>query len=254
MSNVLHDHVVGSVDGAEIKLADVLLKLKSEAPELIGQTVSTVFVRGEAARRGIAIGDADLQQAADDFRAAHGLHSAATTQAWLGSMLLSEDEFESMLEDELLHRRLKQALIDDAQVEQLFAEHMLDFETIDLAMIVVGDAELAGELHAQITGGEADIMSLVLRYSIDPISSRTAGYLAAVGRGMLAEAVEMKVFGEPEGALVGPFEADGHHHIVRVLRRHRAQLDDATREHCRDLAFANWLNAKLAESSPTLDL
>lgn len=254
MNKALHDVVVGKVDDAELKLGDLLLRLKSEAPEIVERAVSATLVRREAARRAIVVGDTELQHAADDFRQRRGLHGATDTQEWLRLSSLSEEEFETMLEDELLGQRLKQTLIDDHQAEQLFAEHLLDFETLDLAMIVVGDAGLANELHAQIAGGEADFMTLALRHSIDPVSRKNAGYLAGVGRGMLAEAVEMKVFGEPEGTLVGPFEADGQYFIVRVLRRRRAELDDATREHCRDLGFNNWLAAKLAEAGPTLDL
>lgn len=254
MNKALQDVVIGRVDGSELKLGDLLLRLKTEAPEIVEQTVAAALVRNEAARQGIAIGDAELQQAADDFRQRHGLYDAADTREWLEETLLSADEFETMLEDQLLGRRLKQTLIDDRAAEQVFAEHLLDFETLDLAMIVVGEPELAAELHAQIVGGEADMMTLVLRYSIDPVSSKNAGYLAGVGRGMLAEGVEMKVFGEAEGSLVGPFEDDGHYFIVRVLRRRRAQLDDATREHCRDLAFANWLDGKLAAAAPAVDL
>jgi parvulin-like peptidyl-prolyl isomerase len=254
MNKALQGVVVGKVDGAEVKLGDLLRRLKSDAPGIVEQTVSATLVRNEAAQRGIVVDDAALQQAADDFRQSHGLHGAVDTQEWLKRSRLDAEEFEAMVEDVLLSRRLKQTLIDDRQAEQLFAEHLLDFETLDLAMIVVGDAELANELHAQIVGGEADFMSLALRHSIDPVSSKTAGYLAGIGRGVLAEAVEMKVFGEPEGSLISPFEADGQYFIVRVLRRRRAQLDEATREHCRDLAFTDWLAGRLVEATPVLDL
>ena|GEM_PF-6122584 len=98
-----------------------------------------------------------------------------------------------------------------------FAENMLLFEQVKLAMIVVNDQGLAEEIKLQIDEGEAEFADLASRYSTDPATRDKGGYAGKVARNDLPDAVEVLVFEEGAAGLIGPVEAQGGYYLVKIL-------------------------------------
>jgi hypothetical protein len=93
----------------EIDVSEVLEYLRVTghfAPAL--RSVIERTITAEAARAaGIRVSDAELQKAADAFRAGHGLHSAQDTRAWFSENGMTLNRFESFIETSLLIDKFK---------------------------------------------------------------------------------------------------------------------------------------------------
>ena len=115
----------------------------------LDEITDAAIIEQAAARRGITATDAELQAAADEFRAVHGLHKASTTLDWLASNGLTVDDWEQYLESCVLIAKVRDALFE-GQVEQYFAENRLAYEAAIVSRLVTKDEGVAEELRAQI--------------------------------------------------------------------------------------------------------
>src|SRR5215471_17698423 len=131
-------------------LDDVLRRARWRGQASILQEAEDAsFIRLEAGHRGLSVSSAELQTSADDFRRVHKLHDVVSTEQWLAANHLTQDDWEMMLEEDLLKRKLREALTA-WQVEKYFAENRLSFDCATISHIVVLDVEAAKELRAQI--------------------------------------------------------------------------------------------------------
>jgi putative peptide maturation system protein len=198
------------------------------------------LIRQAATRDGITVSDGELQQAADQFRAARELHGAEETRSWLAARYLSFAEWESMLEAEVIGRKLRGALTE-GEVERHFAVNRLAFDTAEVSQLVVRDEGVARELRAQIVEDGADFHALARQHSIDEATRKAGGYLGPVKRGALAAAAQAAVFGGREGEVVGPVKTDEGWKLIKVEALQPATLNEATREEIKSMLFHEWL-------------
>src|SRR6185436_6064562 len=87
------------VNDEAISLAAVL-RLAKLAGQLkfMQNATDAALIRQTAEQRGITASDDELQQAADEFRLARGLHDVDTLEAWLRARQLSFSDWEASLE------------------------------------------------------------------------------------------------------------------------------------------------------------
>ncbi len=192
---------------------------------------------------GIAIADEDLQRAADAFREARGLFEAAATMAWLEARGLTVDQFEKLVEEELLLERLKDRVVA-GRIESFFAENKVRFDAAELSHILVADEGTARELHAQVVEDGADLAGLARLHSTDRRTGPAGGYLGALRRKQVPAPLEAAVFGAKAGEVVGPLRSEDGWHLVRVHAVRRATLDEDTRATIREVLFREWLDAE----------
>lgn len=244
------------VNGEQLSLVDVLRLAKWQGQLAFLQAAADLaLIRQQAAQRGIEILGNELQQAADDFRIARGLHEAEAVEAWLSANHLTFADWELLLEDEVITRKLRDALTDH-QVEQHFAEHKLSFDAATISQIIVSDEGMAKELRAQSYEEGADFHHLARQYSIDLVTRPASGYVGMVKRQDLAAEASAAVFSAKAGRIVGPIKTDQGWHLIRVHTLHPATLDEATREQIKSLLFAEWLSeqrGKARISTPLLE-
>jgi putative peptide maturation system protein len=230
-----------------------IAKLKDQL-QFIEDAIEATLIRQNAASRGIGVSDEELQQAADTFRVARDLHDVEATKTWLEARNLSYEDWELLLEDQIIAHKLREALTA-SRVEQHFAEQRLSFDTATISRLVSKEEGIARELRAQIVDDAADFHALAREHSID--SSRLAGgYVGQVRRSDLGAVVEAAIFSAKPGKVIGPIKTDEGWELIKVESLNPAVLDDSLREAIKSLLFREWLNERRRNtriSIPLLD-
>src|SRR5213593_2858149 len=156
----LNEYVALEVNGEKISLYDVLVPAKGRGNlAFLVEAIDDAIIRQEAARHSLVVSDEELQLAADEFREAHELYDVETTNAWIAAKNLTFEDWESVIESNLLRYKLSE-VITAGRIEQYFAENKLTFDDAEISRLVVADEDVARELRAQITEDGADFHSL----------------------------------------------------------------------------------------------
>jgi putative peptide maturation system protein len=235
------------VNGEEIGLRDLLHGYKvRHGAQFLEEAIRHALIRQAAGSAPIR--DEDLQQAADDFRRQFGLYEAEPTHQWLASQGLSVQDFEERLAATILARRVRDQ-VSDGQVDSYFAANRAAMDQASVSRIVVAEEEVAAELLAQIAEEGADFAAVAREYSTDEATRQAGGFAGPASRASLGADAEALVFGSEAGQTVGPVKTDGGWAILRVETLRPAQLDEATREHIKDLLFGQWLQEQRAKAS-----
>jgi putative peptide maturation system protein len=238
------------VNGQEFGLDELLRPAQLTGRlQLITDAIDAALIHQAATSQAIAVSSEELQQAADDFRASKDLYDAQLTESWLAARGLTFEEWESLIESNLVKQKLREA-ITSGKVEQHFAENKLTFDSATISRLVLVDEDVARELRAQITEEGADFHSLARTYSIDDATRPAGGYAGELQRANMDAALEAAVFGAQPGKVVGPFKLDDGWHLIKIESLPAAKLDDALRETIKTKIFAQWLaeqrrNAKI---------
>lgn len=234
---------IGTVNGKEISAAEALRSMKlSNRLWALESSLEDMVVEDRAKQQGLSVTDEELQTAADDFRRQRGLHSAAETEKWLEQAGLSLEDFEQMLERQLLREKLKAQAIPDDAVERYFAENRQSFESAELSQFHVGTQGKAEELLAQIEDEGADFAELVAQHGTDEAARNSGGRVGQVNRKALSPEVEGVVYGARAGEVVGPVQTDQGWCLIKVWSLHQPSLDAGLTQRIREQLFREWLN------------
>src|SRR5262245_17521307 len=237
---------VASLPGVSLSLGQLLQTLHAQGRlrPLIVQALAGQLVQQQARQVGLSVTPEDLQAAADAFRRAHGLHTAAATRTWLDGQGLTVGDFEAGLEECLLAARLKHHQTA-AQADESFSARRTDFERLQVAQVLVGREDLARELASQVRDEGRGLEEVarehglpVARYLLfrKDLGGPLAGPLANAGA----------------GELVGPVATPEGFALAVVEERLPAELDGAARQAIQDELFDAWLAGRLNQA--TFDL
>ncbi|MFI6811481.1 TIGR04500 family putative peptide maturation system protein [Nonomuraea sp. NPDC050328] len=94
-----------SVDGGHLSLPEAMVLVRSLGRH--DEIVELCLVRAAVAADPEPLSDAELQEAADDFRRARGLHDRAAMLAWLEAMGLTPESFQDYIEEYGKRRRFR---------------------------------------------------------------------------------------------------------------------------------------------------
>lgn len=245
------------VNDEALSLGDLLRPAKLNGQlQFLENAIDAALIRQGAAAHGLEATADELQQAADDFRAERELYSLEATENWLRLRNLSFADWEMLLEEQCLARRLRETLTA-ARIEKFFAENRFTFEAAILARLVVEDEDLARELRAQIVEDGADFHALARRYSTDDATRPMGGYAGALARTEMEAAMEAAIYRAAAGDIVGPLKTEEGWTLVKVEGFKRAQLDDPTREAIKTTLFDEWLDERRGKARlriPLLEL
>ncbi len=225
------------VDGEEISLHDVLSGAKFRGDlDFIRQAVDAALIRAAAAQRGISVDDEELQQAADEFRAARKLYAAQATFDWLAAHHLEQEDWEGQVENKILRQKVRRAVVE-GQIDQHFAENRLAFDAATVAWIVIPEESVARELRAQCMDDRMPFYQVALPF----LATRFIGRLR---RSAMERMVASAIFGVSPGEVAGPVRTESGWLLILVETLHPAQLDDETREQIAEALFTDWLEQK----------
>jgi parvulin-like peptidyl-prolyl isomerase len=239
---------VGTIAGAPISLVDVLrgLHQRGRLLPLLKEAVAEQVLLNHAAREGLAVSDAELQQAADRFRHRHGLLGAEQTRQWLAREGLTVEDFEADLERDLRLAKLKRHLTEPHVADRFNAEGDR-YGRAALRQIVVASEGTARELLAQVTEEGQDFAELARKHSLHGPSRLAGGSLGVVARYALPADVAEAVFAASPGDVVGPLPGLDGFRLILVEELLPPELDDETRAVIRQDLFDAWLKDQLKD-------
>ncbi len=240
------------IDGEAIDLAEFVraLKLKGKFDALLDQFVRDRLVARAARKAGIQASEAEIQEFANVFRRARGLHRAADTSRFLESQQISLKEFEAFVTDGVYQEKLMQQVSSEEAVQEYFKLNSPRFDAVDLSHIVLDSEPKAREIMAVLADDPESFEEMAREHSIAVTRSR-GGMIGTVLRGSLRPDVEAKAFAASAGDLVGPFASSDHKtmEIIRVNSKRPAQLDEPTADEIRRILREQWLQAMMDEHS-----
>jgi putative peptide maturation system protein len=233
------------VNGVLLKVDEAIAYLDfiwDEAP-LIERIVNACVMREELDREPIALADAELQEAMNQFRAAKKLFKAQDTLDWLERHGMSHEKLERYVADNVLVAKLRDKIAAD-RVEDYFRQHPGDFDTARIARLEVADEAQARELAEQIRAGRLDFYAAAERCFLEKAEQGapiTASLFSVIERRRAAAALRDQLFAAAPGQLIGPVAVEAGFALVRVLAIAPARLDGRTCAVIKDLLFSDWL-------------
>ena len=252
----LGEYIALEINGETISLQEVLRFAKWRGQwTFINEAADAALIRQAAVERGIKVSDEEFQQAADAFRVEHDLYDVEATEEWLAANYLSYAEWEALLADEIIRRKLREELTH-GRVEKYFAEQRMSFDAATISRLVLKEEGVARELRAQIVEDGADFHTLAREYSTDLATRPAGGYSGVVRRPELDASIEAAVFGAQAGKTVGPIKTYDGWELVKIEALHPATLDEPMREAIMSVLFSEWLTnrrLKAKISIPLLD-
>jgi peptidylprolyl isomerase len=213
------------------------LKLNGQFEGLVEQMVRDRLTARAARQAGLVLAPGQIQERADAFRRALGLHRAADTNHYLDALGVSLDEFEAYITDSLYQEKM---------LEQVNSPR---FDSVEISHVVL-DAEGAAREMLSVLQEEPEAFAEMAReHSIDEGTREQGGVIGKVLRGSLKGDIEARVFNAREGELLGPFPSpDGAcWEIFCVNAKHPASLDADTAAEVRRLLREAWLVARAQE-------
>lgn len=240
------------IDGQAIDVAEFLriLKLTGQFEGLLEQFVRDRLAALGAKKQGIKISDEEIQERADQFRRARGLHRATDTNKYLDAMRVSLDEFEAFISDSLYQEKMLQRVCSDPAAQGYFKLNSPKFDSIEVSHILL-DSEGKAKEMVSVLRDEPDMFDELAREHSIADTREQGGVIGKVLRGSLRTDVEAKVFNAAVGELLGPFTSPDRSafEIFRVNARHPARLDDDTLTEVKRLLREDWLRARAQEHS-----
>ena len=196
---------------------------------------------------GLEVPDHRLQEFADQYRAARGLHALDDMLAFMDGLALTVDDFEAFCRATLLADALRAKWGHDDAVREYFLTHHAELDTARVSVIVVDSQELAREILMRATEDGEDFHQMARAYSVERASGDRGGYVGHLGRQMLSPEVAAKLFSASAGEVLGPFEEGERYRLILVEEVIKAELTDDVKEEIKDALLARWEQELLKE-------
>jgi putative peptide maturation system protein len=216
-----------------------------DAP-MLKRLVHAALVREALNQDPVALGDEDLQRALNAFRRTHRLHKAADMHRWMADRGLTQEKLECLVVEHAQIAALRDR-VTGGRVDEYFALHRAEFDTLSLAQFAVSDVGEAQRIVEQIRSGAVDFAEAAERSFL---SGRTVPVepFAVIRRGQAPPEL-LAAFSAESYSVLGPVRSGEANKIVRVLSKMPASLDGPTRSVIQDLLFEEWLEDRREKSS-----
>jgi peptidylprolyl isomerase len=238
----IDDEVIGTQDFVRT------LKLTGQFESLVEQLVRDRLAVRAAKKRGVRVSPEEVQDRADQFRRARGLHRATDTNRYLDALGITLDEFEAFITDGLYHEKVMEQVCSAKAVDEYFKLHSPNFDGVEVSHIVLDGEGKAKEMMSILRDDPDSFAEMAREHSIAPTRDQ-GGVIGKVLRGSLKTDIEAKVFNAAAGELLGPFAAPDRsfYEIFAVTAKTPAVLDEDTAAEIRRLLREEWLAARAQE-------
>ncbi|MEB3278566.1 MAG: peptidylprolyl isomerase [Lyngbya sp.] len=220
------------------------LKEHMEYKEMCQKILSQKAIDRAVQERKITVTPDEIQAEADRQRLARRLEKASDTLAWLKDEMISPDDWEAGIKDNLLAKKLADDLFA-SEVEKYFAQNKLDYELILLYQIIVPYERLAREIFYQIEEEEISFYHAAHLYDIEPKRRELCGYEGKVNRRHLKADLAALVFGATPGEVLGPHKTDLGYHLFKVEEFIPAELTEERSQQIIKILFKEWLASEV---------
>ena len=248
------DPLVVIINDEKVYLSDLFQATRvADEMSLFSDCIRRRVIRQLAHQEGLSVDQEKLQAGVDEWRYEKGIERAAETDQWLtlrGLTLLdvAEEVEYQMLEDALIQKVTKN------QIKPYFAQHLLDFEEIEVCWIQVSNEGIAEEIRVQVTEEGADFNFLARCYSEDEDTKPMGGYLGRLRRKQLPKGIAPLVFAAEIDDVVGPIRVGRKHALYWVQDIFSADQTEAVEREIGNILFSRWFRQQLRQTSVSIPL
>lgn len=225
------DYLV-TVDRVRLRAAEALLMLRRWPyvdRDAHDEIVEQCLLMNETLEDGEPLDDADIQAAAEEFRADRGLRDRASTLAWLAEISMSGEQFEAFIAGIARRRRFRRRKEAELAPGHL-AAHRPEFARVR-ALWLTGPQPVQGEVLRGIGGLD-----------------RCGDVAVTVGERWARE-LPAPLRDAARDCLVGPVAHGDGYLTGLVLERRRARDDPETLAAAGEAAFGEWLAVRRRRAS-----
>ncbi|YAF93723.1 MAG: peptidylprolyl isomerase [Nodularia sp. CChRGM 3473] len=220
------------------------LKLSSQVPNLVEAIASQKIIAEVAQRSGITVTPEEIQQAGDNLRLAKKLIKAQDTFTWLEKHHLSVHEFEELVHNKILSKKLADYLFAP-QVERYFYQHQLDYVTAITYEVIFDDRDLALELFYAVEESEISFPEVARLYIQEPELRGAYGYQGRRHRKDFRPEIAAAVFAATPPQILKPIATPKGVYLIWVEEISQPQLDESLREKIITELFTGWLKQQI---------
>jgi parvulin-like peptidyl-prolyl isomerase len=228
-------------------------KIASKIPELIRGILRRRIIEQEVNTAEIEPTVTELQLAADKFRLVNRLESAEATKQWLEQRLLSLDDFEYMITQDLLSHKLAQHLFGD-RVAPFFHQNLLDYSGAIIYEVILADYNLAMEIFYSLQEGDLSFADVAHQYIPVPELRRKGGYIGKVSRKQLRPEISAAVFAAKPPQTLEPIVTAVGVHLIQVEEIIEPQLDERLNQQILTEMFDGWIADAIASLLPQVQI
>ncbi|MBW4509360.1 MAG: peptidylprolyl isomerase [Scytonematopsis contorta HA4267-MV1] len=229
-----------------ISCLDVIhhLKLSCQIPDVVEAITSQSIIAQAAQEAGIKVEEEELQEQGDKIRFEKKLVKAKDTWTWLEKNHLSVTQFEELVHNKVLSRKLANHLFS-GQVEKFFYEHRLNYDTAVIYEVTFEDRGLALELFYALQEYEITWAEIARLYIKEPELRRAGGYRGARHRKEFRPEIAAAIFAATPPQILKPITTQKGVYLIWVEEIIQPQLDEQLREKIMDELFSNWLKKEI---------
>ncbi|BAZ15618.1 hypothetical protein NIES4071_74900 [Calothrix sp. NIES-4071] len=229
-----------------ISVPDIIhsIKLTCQIPDVVEKIVSQQIITQAAQEAGIEVEDAELQTEGDKLRLEKKLIKAKDTWMWLEKHHLSMKDFEELVYNKVLERKLANHLFSP-YVEKFFYERRVDYDAAVTYEVIFDNRDLALELFCALEEGEITFPEIARQFIQEPELRRAGGYQGLRRRKDFRPDIAAAVFAASPPQILKPITTPKGVYLVWVEEIIQPQLDDQLREQIITESFSEWLKQQI---------
>ena len=203
----------------------------------------------------IEVTETELQEEGDKFRLEKKLATAKDTWAWLGKHHLSVKDFEQLVYNKLISKKLANHIFAP-QVEKFFYENRFNYEAAVTFEVTFEDRDLALELFYALEEEEITFPEIARMCIEEPEIRHAYGYQGVRFRKDLHPEIAAAVFASCAPEILKPITISKTVYLIWVEEIIQPELDETMREEIISELFAAWLKKriKFADIATQLDV
>lgn len=228
-----------------ISTSDIIhkLKLSCQIPEIVEAIATQAVINQAASVARIEVTEAELQEEGDKLRLEKKLATAKDTWGWLNRNHLSVQDFEELVRNNLISKKLASHLFAP-QVEKFFYENRINYEAAVTYEVILEDRDLALELFYAFEEGEITFSEIARLYVQDPELRRAGGYQGVRHREDFRPEVAAAVFAATPLQILKPITSPKGIYLIWVEEIIQPELEEDLRQKIINELFTDWLKAK----------
>lgn len=223
------------------------IKLSCRLPDLVEAIATHKIIVDAAQQAGITVAESELQQSGDRLRFARKLVRATDTLAWLKKHHLSVEDFEELVHQDILSKKLANHLFAD-KVEAFFYQNQLNYVAAVTYEIIFDDRDIALELFYALQEGEVSFQEIAREYILNPDIRRTGGYQGIKRRGEFRPEIGAAVFAATPPQILKPINTAKGVYLIWVEEIIQPQLDNELRQILVTDLFNSWLKQQVEKT------
>ncbi len=234
------------VSGQKIETQEIIefLKKRVQLKGVCKSILHQKIIKNAIEKYNIEITAEEIQAQGDQIRRQKHLEKAEDTFAWLADELITPEDWEAGIYEDLAAQKLADHLFSQT-VQDFFNQNQHQFEQIVLYEIIIPYEKLAWELFYQIEEEEMSFYQAAHLYDIDPERRIQCGYVGKVHRSQLKPTLATYVFQATPGSVMTPVSSEKGYHIFLVEDFIPAELTDEVYQTLLNQMFQDWLAREL---------